>query len=103
MPKVHFYFKLIPPRTTFPADITDSERALMQAHSTYFQERFAAGQVLLYGPVFAPEGAFGLGILEVENEAEARAFGEGDPSVRAGLNRFAIWPMRLSAARATNA
>jgi len=42
----------------------------------------------------------GLGILAVDSEQEARKFGEGDPSVRAGLNRFEIHPMRVSAARA---
>jgi hypothetical protein len=36
----------------------------------------------------------------VENEAEVRAFGENDPSVLVGLNRFEISPMRVTAARA---
>ena len=74
----------------------------MEAHSRYFDEHFAAGRLLLYGPVMATSGAFGLAVLEVESEAEARRFGEGDPSVRAGLNRFEICPMRVSAARARN-
>jgi hypothetical protein len=47
----------------------------------------------------ASGGAFGLGILEVESEQEARKFGEGgDPSVRAGMNEFEIHSMRVSAA-----
>jgi uncharacterized protein YciI len=100
MEKQHFFFKLIPPRPTFPADITPAEGALMERHSVYFAERFAAGQVLAYGPVLAAGGAFGLAILEVENEAEARAFGDNDPSVLGGLNRYEIHPMRLVAARA---
>jgi hypothetical protein len=45
-------------------------------------------------------GAFGLGILEVDSGEEARRFGEGDPSVRAGMNKFEIHPMRVSAAQA---
>lgn len=72
----------------------------MEAHGRYFQEQFAAGRILLFGPVMATGGAFGLAILEVDDEAEARQFGEGDPSVRAGLNRFEVHPMRVSAARA---
>jgi uncharacterized protein YciI len=98
--KQHYFFKLIPPRPTFPQDITEEERRLMDEHSRYFHEHFAAGRLLLFGPVMAPSGAFGLAVLEVENEAEARQFGEGDPSVRAGLNRFEFYPMRVSAARA---
>jgi uncharacterized protein len=80
--------------------MTDDERRLMDEHGRYFQELFAAGRVLLYGPVMATGGAFGLAVLEVDSEEEAQRFGEGDPSVRAGLNRFEISPMRVSGARA---
>lgn len=100
MAKQHYFFKLIPPRSTFPGDITEPERRLMDEHFRYFQEHFPAGRLLLFGPVMAPGGAFGLAVLEVDNEAEARRFGEGDPSVQAGLNRFEIFPMRVAAARA---
>ena len=98
--KQHYFFKLIPPRPTFPGDITGEETRLMDEHFRYFQEHFAAGRLLLFGPVMAPGGAFGLAVLEVDDEAEARQFGEGDPSVKAGLNRFECFPMRVSAARA---
>lgn len=100
MEKQHCFFKLIPPRPTFPADMTPAEAALMQQHSVYWDEHFAAGRILAYGPVFAAGGAFGLGILEVEDEAEARRFGDNDPSVLAGLNGYEIYPMRLVASRA---
>ena len=100
MPRQHYFFKLIPPRPTFPHDMNDNERRLMDEHGRYFQEHFEAGKLLLYGPVMAPSGAFGPGVLEVDSETEALRFGEGDPSVRAGLNRFEICPMRVSAARA---
>jgi len=99
MPKQHYFFKLIPPRPTFKEDMTEEERRLMDEHGRYFQEHFASGRVLLFGPVIASGGAFGLGILEVDSEQEAREFGEGDPSVRAGMNKFEIHPMRVSAAR----
>ena len=72
----------------------------MDEHGRYFQKHFAAGKVLLFGPVMATGGAFGLAVLEVDSEEEARRFGEGDPSVRAGVNRFELYPMRVSAARA---
>jgi len=102
MNKQHYYFKLIPPRPTFPKDMTDAESALMEAHGAYFAQQFDAGKLLLYGPVMAPDGAFGVGILEVADEAEARQFGENDPSVRAAMNRFEFYPMRVSNARAKN-
>jgi len=100
MAKQHYFFKLIPPRPTFMQDMTDEERRLMDEHGRYFKDHFAAGEVLLFGPVMATGGAFGLGVLEMDSEAEARKFGEGGPSVMAGLNKFEIHPMRVSAARA---
>ncbi len=100
MDKQHYFFKLIPPRPTFPQDMTPEEKALMREHSAYFQKQFDAGKVLLYGPVMAPDGAFGLGILEVTDEAEARQVSGNDPSVRAGLNRAEICPMQVAASRA---
>lgn len=99
MDKQHFYFKLVPPRATFPADITDDERALMARHAAYCQQQFDAGKLLVYGPVMSPQSAFGMGILEVADEAEARNFGENDPSVSGGLNRFEYHPMRVANAR----
>ena len=72
----------------------------MDEHSAYFRERFDAGKLLLYGPVMAPGGAFGLGILEVAGDQEARQFGEHDPSVAAGLNRFEVYPMHVAGSRA---
>jgi len=99
MDKQHYFFRLIPPRPTFPADITPEEAALMKTHATYWAEHFAAGRVLAYGPVFDPAAAFGMGVLEVAAETEAVQFGENDPSVQAGLNRFKIYPMRLTGCR----
>jgi uncharacterized protein YciI len=72
----------------------------MALHSAYCQQQFEAGNLLIYGPVMAPEGAFGMGIMEVADEAEARQLCENDPSVLTGMNRFAIYPMRVAAARA---
>ena len=59
---------------TFAADITEQERALMAQHGDYCQQQFEAGKLLIFGPVMAPGGAFGMGILEVADEAEARHF-----------------------------
>jgi uncharacterized protein len=101
MSKHHYSFKLIPPRPTFPQDITYQEKLLMKEHAVYFQQQFTVGRVLLYGPVMAKGGTFGLVILEVADEAEARHFGENDPSVRAGLNRFEISPMQLGGVQAS--
>ena len=65
MSKQHYFFKLNPPRPTFMQDITDEERRLMDKHRRYFQEHFAAGRVLLFGPVMASGGAFGHGVRKL--------------------------------------
>jgi len=99
MSKLHF-FLLIPPRPTFPMDMTDQERALMLAHVKYTHEQFAAGKVLIFGPVMAPTGAFGMAVFEVADEAELRAIMENDPTVKGGLNTFEMFPMRIGASQA---
>jgi uncharacterized protein YciI len=99
MSKQHFFVRLIPPRATFPMDITPEEKVLMREHVRYTKESFDAGKILIYGPVMAPGGAFGMAVFEVADEAEVRAVLENDPTVLAGLNRFEIHPMRVGAAQ----
>ena len=81
-------------------DITPEEKVLMQEHARYTRERFDAAKILIYGPVMAPGGAFGMAVFEAEDIAEVRQVLENDPSVRGGLNTFEIHPMRLGAAQA---
>ena len=101
MPNQHFFLKLIPPRATFVEDMTHTERQLMQDHAAYMRGLFNGGKVLIYGPVKAATGAFGIGVLEAENEAEARLMMDNDPTILAGMNTFEISPMVVAAARGT--
>lgn len=101
MARQNFFVKLIPPRASFPGDITPEEMATMKRHSDYYAVHFQAGRILVYGPVMAAGGAYGMGVLDVENEAEARALVEADPSITEGLNRYELWPMRLGGAQAS--
>jgi uncharacterized protein YciI len=79
--------------------MSDDERRLMQEHARHTREHFDAGRVLVYGPVLAPDATFGMAVLEVADEADARKIMDDDPSVRAGLNRYEVHPMRVAAAR----
>lgn len=99
MSKQHFFYKLIPPRPTFANDITDMERGLMMAHVQYFHQHFLEKRVLIYGPVLAAQGSFGMAVLEVKDEAEARTIAENDPTILAKLHTFEISPMRIGAAQ----
>jgi hypothetical protein len=42
-----------------------------------------------------PKGAFGMAVLETATEEEARTLAMNDPSVKAGLNKVELSPMRL--------
>jgi uncharacterized protein len=56
MNRQHYLFRLIPPRPTFPGDITEAEGALMAHYARYTREQFEAGKILIYGPVMAKGG-----------------------------------------------
>jgi uncharacterized protein len=102
MSKQHFFLKLIPPRPTFAQDMTDQERAVMQEHVNYVGEAFRQGLVLIYGPVMAPEGAYGMAVLEMADAAEVQKYMSEDPSIKSGLNTFEFYPMRVGQARGAN-
>jgi uncharacterized protein len=91
----HFFLKLLPPRPTFPADITEAETATMQRHAAYLGTLLESGTGVAFGPVFDPGGVFGMGIVEAGDEAGARAITEKDPAVAEGVGRYEIFPMRL--------
>lgn len=97
MSKEHFFVRLNGPRATFPMDMTAEEKLLMQEHVRYTHQRFVDGKILIYGPVMAPKGAFGMAVFEVEDQTEVRRILEDDPTVRAGMNKFEIHPMRVAA------
>lgn len=90
----YFFFKLIPPRPTFPGDITPAEAGLMQQHVGYWHGWLAAGHVVAFGPVADPKGAFGIGILRLKEGADAQSIAAADPVVAADVwFRCEIHPM----------
>src|SRR5438105_2820717 len=101
MTNKNFLYKHIPPRTSFEQDMTEEEKNLMQQHATYFKGLMDKGIILVFGPVQDPGGIWGLAIVEVENEADAHILGTNDPTVKAGLNTFEIYPMRIGMMRSS--
>jgi uncharacterized protein YciI len=92
----HFFLRLVPPRPTFANDMTEAEREVMGRHADYLSGLVDRHIGVAFGPVFDPAGAWGLGIIEAADEAQARALADGDPIVIAGIGRYDIAPMRLS-------
>ena len=95
----HFLLRLIPSRSTFPGDMTEAESETMQSHAAYCERLVESGVGLLFGPVFDPAGAWGLGIIEAADEAEAQSLANRDPAVIAGIGRYQVAPMRVSFTR----
>jgi uncharacterized protein YciI len=79
----HFYYKLIPPRPTFPADMTEAEGAIMQEHFSYWQSLIADGKAVAYGPVMDPKGTYGIAIVLADDVEAVQEMGRGDPAIKA--------------------
>ena len=94
-----FFCKLNPPRLTFAADMTPEEGAVMQSHAEYWTEWTTRGHVVAFGLVGDPAGAYGIGIVEFENEAGVRGFTDRDPAILSNRGfRYDVLPMPLGVA-----
>ena len=97
---MNFFCKLLAPRASFVQDMTPDERRLMQEHAAYWKEWLGRGNVVAFGLVADPRGAFGVGIVDFESEADARSFADGDPTIRSGLGfQVEVLPMPMGVVR----
>ena len=94
-----FVYKLIAPRPTFAADMTDDERAAMGAHAAYWRELLDARTAVVFGPVLDPAGVWGLAVVEARSVDDVRAIGDADPAVSSGVASFDVYPMLGATAR----
>lgn len=88
----HYFLKLIPCRPTFAFDMSPEEREVMQQHVDYWQKLMQAGKVVVYGPVMDPNGPYGMGVVEAEDDKAIGDFVAGDPASR--INTYEFYPMR---------
>jgi hypothetical protein len=90
----YFLSKLIPPRPTFPLDMSGEERSVMLAHQDYWLPHVNAGLVLVMGPVLDPEGAYGVMIVNTPALKMLEDWQRQDPVMLAGLGfAFENYPM----------
>ena len=98
--------KLLPPRPTFPADMTAEEAGLMQEHVAYWQRAADRGAAVIVGPVFDPAGIWGLAIVDVSDAAEASGVTACVPLMRLILSgrdfRYEIHPIPQAILRTTH-
>jgi hypothetical protein len=92
--------KLLPPRPTFPADMSEDEAKLMQEHAGYWTRLIERGAAIAFGPVFDPAGVWGLALVDVADEAAAATLTNDDPVIRSGNGfRYKIFPMPQAVVR----
>jgi len=90
----HYFFRLLPPRSSFPGDMTPAEAALMREHSAYWSGLIAQGLVHAVGPVFDPKGPYGIAIASLDDAADPQTLAAADPVIRAGVGfRTEVLPM----------
>ena len=80
-------------RPTLATDMTEAERRVMSEHIAYWKGQVERGTTVVMEPVLDPKGVFGIGIVEVEDEARLRALLASDPAVKEGLHRDEFYPM----------
>jgi uncharacterized protein len=89
-----YLYRLLPPRPTFPQDMTPEEAAVMQAHGAYLRDLAAKGEAIAFGPVLDPKGAWGVGIFQVANAGRMEEIAKGDPAIASGRGfAYEILPM----------
>ena len=89
-----FFCRLNPPRPSFAMDMSPEEAELMQEHAEHWRGAMGRGEVVAFGLVADPNGPFGIGILQTDDEAAARTFTDADPVIRSGRGfRYDVLPM----------
>ena len=97
--KKYVLYRLLPPRPDFAFTMTPEEAAVMQEHGDYWDRLLAEGTAVVFGPVAEPSGAWGLGVLEVDDPADAERVREADPAVVSGRLTAELHPMVAGFAR----
>ena len=76
-----YFCRLVPPRPTFPFDMTEAERAIMTAHADYWRARLGAGGAIVLGPVADPAGPWGLAVVRAADDVRLRQMLDDDPAI----------------------
>ena len=75
-------YKLLPPRPTFPQDMTEAERELMQEYINYWKTLVDKRIAVIFGPVADPRSIYGLAIIGTEEESIAQDIRVNDPAIK---------------------
>ena len=91
---MYFLCRLLPPRPTFAMDMTPAEAEAMKKHVVYWTGLLAKKSAIAFGPVADPKGPWGVGIVDVRDEAELRELQKNDPAILAQIGlEYEAYPM----------
>jgi uncharacterized protein YndB with AHSA1/START domain/uncharacterized protein YciI len=90
---MNFIVQLHGTRPDWPENLTEHEERVMQEHYSWLVNLMHERRMLLAGPT---DGLYGLIVLEVEHEEEARQLMEREPSVVAGVHAYTLHPFVAS-------
>ena len=77
-----------------------SQAAIMQAHVAYCGKLLQAGKAIVFGPVADPLGVWGLGVLQLPDDADPQAIVADDPVMKANVGfTYQVMPMLQAATR----
>lgn len=101
MEKKQFIYTLrLVPRLTNPDNWTEMENEIVGRHFRMLQGLLEEGKLVLAGRTQTmDEKTFGIVILEVESEEEARSVMENDPGVKEGVMTAELFPYRVALSR----
>jgi uncharacterized protein YciI len=92
-------YLLRPVRPAMVDDPTEAEQTVLGAHLAHLQRLRDEGALIVAGPSVAGADTFGLVVLSIADEREARAAMEADPAVARGIMTAELRPIRLSVVR----
>ena len=96
----YFFLKLVPPRPTFALDLTEAEAKLMQQHAVYWRGLLEIRVAIGYVLVGDPRGAYGIGVVELDDKTDPHTLAAGDPTIKANAGfRYEIFPMPRAVTR----
>jgi uncharacterized protein len=93
---MEFLIRIHPTRSSFVSGMTERESDFMRQHFVYWGDRLKERKLVLAGPIPIEPGTFGIVIVRADDTSEAEALIREDPSIRANVMAYEIFPFKLA-------
>jgi len=91
-----FLVLLRPTRAEMPFEPTEEESRIVGEHYDYLARLRDVGKLVVAGPSIVVGDTIGIGVLDIDDEAEAQAIVAADPAVVNGIMVAEVRPMRIA-------